>query len=75
MERAFASLPAGPLLLKCVFKGQLGDKEGSGKRARLTFEDAAPGRRAISPVVSCNARYEISMITREARQDEILADS
>ena len=48
MERAFAGLPAGPLLLKCIFQGQLGDKEGSGKRARLTFEDA---KAAIAPSI------------------------
>lgn len=40
MERTLAGLPAGPLLIKCIFQGQLGEEEGSDKRARLTFEDA-----------------------------------
>ncbi|WP_051677570.1 hypothetical protein [Bradyrhizobium sp. URHD0069] len=61
MERAFAGLPAGPLLLKCVFQGQLGDKEGS-EPARLTFEDA---RAAITPYIDrANATVTLTVCPR-----------
>jgi hypothetical protein len=67
MERALAGLPAGPLLLKCIFHGQLGDKEGSGKRDRLTFEDA---KAAITPSIDhANAALTLTV---DARFEEAL---
>ncbi|WP_461325234.1 hypothetical protein [Bradyrhizobium diazoefficiens] len=62
MERVFVGLPAGPLMLRCIFQGKLGGKEGSGERTRLTFEDA---RATIATSIDhANAIVTISMHPR-----------
>lgn len=80
MERALVGLPAGPLLLKCIFQGQLGDKEGRDKRARLTFEDA---RATITPSIdharatvtlNVDARFEDALFHPENIAERALVD-
>ncbi|MFQ3458627.1 hypothetical protein PMN64_35655 [Bradyrhizobium sp. UFLA01-814] len=81
MERALSGLPAGPLMLKCVFQGQLGDKEGSGKRVRLTFEEAKAA--IASSIDHANAtvtltidpRFEEALFHPENIAEQALVDS
>jgi hypothetical protein len=80
MERAFAGLPAGPLSLKCIFQGQLGDKEGSGKRARLTFEDAktaiasSTNRTSATVTFTIDPRFEEALFHPENIAERALVD-
>ncbi len=80
MERAFAGLPAGPLSLKCIFQGQLGDKEGSGKRVRLTFQDAktaiaaSTNRNSATVTLTIDPRFEEALFHPENIAERALVD-
>jgi hypothetical protein len=80
MERAISGLPDGPLSLKCIFQGQLGDKEGSGKRVRLTFEDAktaiasSTNRNSATVTLTIDPRFEEELFHPENIAERALVD-
>ncbi|NOJ41570.1 hypothetical protein [Bradyrhizobium australiense] len=47
LDAEFPSLPDGPILWRATFKGELGDKLGSGEREFLDLERTLPSELAI----------------------------
>lgn len=80
MEKALAGLSAKSLLLKCIFQGQLGDKEGSGKRARLTFADAKAAIASsidhtnVTITLTIDTRFEEALFHPENIAERALVD-